>query len=199
MAAARIGPNAIIQVAAALVAADGAERMRTLFACAGLRHHLDSPTAHMEDEDEVVRLHARLRESHSPDECRRIARAAGLATGDYLLAHRIPRGAQRLLRGLPATLASRAMLAAIGKHAWTFAGSGTFRAYPGPWLRGCPVVVAIEQCPLCRGALAPEPICDCYAATFERLYGVLVSPAARVREVRCHARGDTECAFEILW
>lgn len=199
MAAARIGPNAILQVAAALVTADGPERTRALFAAAGLKHHLDSPPERMVDEADVVRLHAELRDSHAPEACRRIARVAGLATGDYLLAHRIPVPAQRVLKALPASLASRALLAAIAKHAWTFAGSGTFRATPGPWWGGAPVVVAIEHCPLCRGAIAPEPICDYYAATFERLYAVLVAPAASVREVRCHARGDTECAFEIVW
>lgn len=199
MAAARIGPNAIIQVAAALVAAEGPERTRALFADARLQHHLDAPPAHMVDESEVVRLHERLRAVRTPDECRRIARTAGLATGDYLLANRIPAAAQRVLRLLPAPLASRALLAAIGGHAWTFAGSGTFRATPGSWWGGTPVVLTIEHCPLCRGAIAPEPICDYYAATFERLYAVLVAPAARVREVRCHARGDTECRFEIVW
>lgn len=199
MVAARIGPNAIIQVAAALVAAEGPGPARALFAEAGLQHHLESPPTHMVDESEVVRLHERLRATRTPTECRRIARAAGFATGDYLLAHRIPAPAQRLLRALPAALASRALLAAIGGHSWTFAGSGLYRARPGPWFGGTPVVLTIGRCPLCRGAIAPEPVCDYYAATFERLYAELVSAGARVREVRCHARGDAECAFEIVW
>lgn len=199
MVSARIGPNAIIQVAAALVAAEGPERTRALFAEAQLQHHLESPPTHMVDEADVVRLHERLRAARTPDDCRRVARAAGLATGDYLLANRIPAAAQWVLRRLPASLASRALLAAIGGHSWTFAGSGLFEARPGPWLHGAPVVLEIAHCPLCRGAIAPEPICDYYAATFERLYARLVHDRAVVHETECTARGDRACRFVVSW
>ena len=50
-------------------------------------------------------------------------------TGDYLLAHRIPKPVQALLKRLPAPLAARVLLAAITRHAWTFAGSGRFEAH----------------------------------------------------------------------
>ena len=43
---------------------------------------------------------------------RALGRAAGLATGDYLLAHRIPAVARALLPRLPAGLAARLLLAA---------------------------------------------------------------------------------------
>lgn len=193
-AVARIGPNAILQVTDALLAACGAERTRELYEAAGLAAYLGDPPSGMVDEREVMRLHAVLRARLPEPALRRIAWDAGTTTGDYLLAHRIPRVAQRVLRALPPSLASRALLAAIARHAWTFAGSGTFSSRAGR-----PVVVSIEDCPLCRGARATAPLCDYYAATFQRLFRVLVAPAALVTETACSARGDDACRFSIAW
>jgi divinyl protochlorophyllide a 8-vinyl-reductase len=191
---ARIGPNAILQVTEALTAACGPARTLELYEDAGLAAYLGEPPTGMVDEREVMRLHAVLR-SRLPDvEQRRVAWQAGTATGDYLLAHRIPGAVQRVLKVLPAWLSSRVLLAAIGRHAWTFAGSGTFSARAGR-----PVVVSIVDCPLCRGARSAAPLCDYYAATFERLYRVLVAPAAVVTETSCSARGDDACRFSIAW
>jgi divinyl protochlorophyllide a 8-vinyl-reductase len=125
---------------------------------------------------------------------REVAAEAGAATGDYLLAHRIPGFAQRVLRVLPAPLASRVLLKAITQHAWTFAGSGHFHAHPGQ-----PVVITIGDCAICRGARAAEPCCDYYSATFTRLFAVLVHPRATTREVACIAAGAPACRFEISW
>lgn len=197
--AARIGPNAIIQVADAVQAAAGGGVTAELFAAAGLTPYLRSPPAGMVDEREVIRLHAALRARLPADDVRRIVRHAGAATGDYLLANRIPAIAQWVLRALPAGLASRALLAAIAKHSWTFAGSGTFTARPADRRTGRPVTVAIGDCPLCRGAHADAPICDYYAATFERLFRRLVAPAAVATETGCSARGDAACTFAITW
>jgi divinyl protochlorophyllide a 8-vinyl-reductase len=197
-AGARIGPNAIIQVADALRGAHGSALAEELFAAVGLQRYLVAPPTTMVDEREVVRLHAALRERLPPAERRRVQYEAGLATGDYLLAHRIPRAAQRVLRLLPAGLASRTLLAAIRRHAWTFAGSGTFTVDAGG-IRARHAVVRIAQCPMCRDSRAEAPICDYYAATFERLYRVLVAPAAGAAEIACCARGDPACAFRIAW
>jgi divinyl protochlorophyllide a 8-vinyl-reductase len=123
-----------------------------------------------------------------------VAIEAGAATGDYLFAHRIPRLAQRLLRVLPAPLASRVLLKAITRHAWTFAGSGHFAARAGH-----PVIITIGDCAICRGARAAAPCCDCYSATFTRLFAELVHPHATAREVECIAAGAAACRFEISW
>jgi divinyl protochlorophyllide a 8-vinyl-reductase len=61
------------------------------------------------------------------------------------------------------------------------------------------VVLSIRHNPLCAGLAADAPACDFYAATFERLFQVLVHPRSRVREVACEACGDAECRFEIRW
>jgi divinyl protochlorophyllide a 8-vinyl-reductase len=165
-----------------------------LFDSVGLAHHLRQPPQHMVDEEEVRRLHGALRETLGWDRAAAVARDAGLRTADYLLAHRIPRPVQWVLKRLPAPLAARVLLSAISRHAWTFAGSGEFSARVGQ-----PVVLTIRNNPLCRGVRAAAPACDYYAAVFQRLFQVLVHARAVVHEVACEARGDPECRFEVRW
>ena len=191
---ARIGPNAITQLAAALEARHGAAFTGRILESAGLGRYREAPPAAMVPESEVTSLHVALRAALDPAGCATVCRDAGERTGDYLLANRIPRAAQAVLRLLPAPLASRALLAAIGRHAWTFAGSGRFTAEPGT-----PLVLSIRGCALCRGAALGAPGCVYYAATFERLYRALVAPAARVSEVSCEACGADACRFEVRW
>lgn len=192
--AGRIGPNAITRLAEALCGDIGEPATRGLFGHAGLADYLDRPPQEMVDEREVTRLHRELRDCLGSEHARRVSLDAGRKTGDYLLAHRIPQPVQWLLKRLPAPLASRVLLAAIRRHAWTFAGSGRFRARAGR-----PVRLEIAGNPLCRGALSAEPVCDYYAATFERLFRALVHPDARVVETACEAKGDASCVFEVRW
>jgi divinyl protochlorophyllide a 8-vinyl-reductase len=196
--AGRIGPNAITRVAEVLPVRVGRAVTAQVFEAAGLARYLQEPPQAMVDETEVRRLHGVLRETLGDAEARAVARAAGTRTADYLLAHRIPRPVQRLLKVLPAPLAARVLLAAIARHAWTFAGSGQFSARCA-WRQGPPVVLAIRGNPLCRGLATAAPACDYYAATFERLFRVLVQARSRVLEVACEACGDPECRFEIDW
>jgi divinyl protochlorophyllide a 8-vinyl-reductase len=193
-AAARIGPNAITRVAEVMRERFGPGGADAVFSGAGIARYLDSPPERMVDEADVARLHRRLREALGIDEARRVGREAGLRTGDYLLAHRIPRPVQWLLRGLPAALAARVLLGAIARHAWTFAGSGRFRV-----LHGRPLLLFIERNPLCRDVRAEQPLCDFYAATFERLFRVLVHRGSGVREVACESMGAPACVFEVRW
>jgi divinyl protochlorophyllide a 8-vinyl-reductase len=193
----KIGPNAITRVAEVMHARLGLNATRALFAHAGLLHYLRQPPEHLVDETEVRALHGALREQLGDDDAAEVARSAGRRTADYLLAHRIPRLVQRLLKRLPARLAARVLLAAITRHAWTFAGSGNVSADPGG--RRKPVVLRIRHNPLCHGVSTAAPACDFYAATFERLFQMLVQPRSRVEEVACEACGDTECRFEVRW
>ena len=114
---------------------------------------------------------------------------AGRRTGDYLLAHRIPRAVQRVLRCVPAPLASRVLLSAIRRLAWTFAGSGTFDATAAPRPR-----LTIAGNPLCRELQASAPVC-----AYEHLFRALVHPDATVTEVTCEATGAVACVFEVRW
>jgi divinyl protochlorophyllide a 8-vinyl-reductase len=192
--AGRIGPNAITRVAEVLRERLGDAAAQRLFGRAGLRPYLAQPPEAMVDEAEVTRLHQVLRESLGPTQARQVAREAGTRTARYLLAHRIPRPAQAVLKRLPAALAAPALLSAIGRHSWTFAGSGSFRSQAGH-----PVVLSITHNPMCRGATLPEPGCDFYAATFEHLFRVLVHPSSTVVETHCEACGDPMCRFELRW
>lgn len=192
--AGEVGPNAITRVAEALRSHRGERLCREIFAAAGLERHLDAPPARMVPEQQVAALQRALRARLGDAHAARIAREAGRLTGEYLLAHRIPRPAQWLLRALPAGLAAPVLLAMIARHAWTFAGSGSLRAK-----RGSPARIIISGCPLCRGQRADHSLCELYAVTLERLFIRLVHPSAVVRETACSARGDPACVFEIAW
>jgi divinyl protochlorophyllide a 8-vinyl-reductase len=185
---ARIGPNAILQHLPVLDDAIG-ERLRgALLYRAGVDE--PPPDAGMLPEIAVARLHHAVR-LFLPDRAPAIQRAAGLATGDYILAHRIPRGAQVLIRALPKPLGARLLATAISKHAWTFAGSGQFRV-----LGHGPLRVEIRDNPLAQHAF-DHPVCEWHAAVFERLFGALVWPDVQVDEESCTAMGDPSCIFRI--
>ncbi len=195
--AGRIGPNAILQCMSALEAAFGRTRGAELMRLAGLGRHVDDPPQRMIDERDVQVLHHTLRTELGISTARSVARRAGLATGDYLLAHRIPAPARVVLPRLPASLAARLLLAAVSKHAWTFCGSGQFRVLPAG--DGRPLRVSLTGSATSVDATSEEPLCDYFAATFERLFQVLVHPATRVVETECMAMGAPACVFEIRW
>jgi divinyl protochlorophyllide a 8-vinyl-reductase len=200
---ARIGPNAITRVAEALRQFGGRALAEAVFARAGLEHHLRTPPERMVDERDVIGLHHALRATLDVAEVDRIAREAGERTAAYLLAHRIPRPVQAVLRRLPAPLAARALLRAIGAHAWTFAGSGHFEASAPGWRAasrgGRPVRLALHDNPTCRGVRTESPACAYHAAVFERLFATLVHPDARATETACSAAGGDACRFEVRW
>ena len=185
---ARIGPNAILQHLPVLDAAIG-ERLRgALLYRAGVAE--PPPDAGMLPEDEVARLHHAVR-LFLPDRAPEIQRAAGQATGDYILAHRIPKPAQRLIRALPAWAGARLLSAAIAKHAWTFAGSGAFRI-----ISHRPLIFEIARNPLAQGP-SSTPICHWHRAVFAQLFGALVWPDVVVTEYDCAATGAKACRFLI--
>ncbi|WP_127075732.1 bacteriochlorophyll 4-vinyl reductase [Rhodomicrobium lacus] len=189
-----IGPNAIIRVAETLRERLGDDAALEVFARAKLETRLVTPPESMVPETEVGALQTALFEGLAGEDAKRISFEAGLRTGDYLLARRIPKFAQFVLKRLPPRMAARTLLSAIGKHSWTFAGSGTFEAKAG-----YPVLVSIANCPLCRGRHGAEPQCDFYAGTFQRLFETLVSRNTTVREIECEAMGGSACIFEIAW
>jgi divinyl protochlorophyllide a 8-vinyl-reductase len=190
----RIGPNAVTRVAEALRPTLSEGEVARLFDLAGIARYLNSPPQRMVDEREVTALHRVLRSELGVPRALAVAREAGVRTGDYLLANRIPKPVQSLLWVLPARLASRVLIGAIARHAWTFAGSGEFSTEPGP-----PVRLAIAGCCICRGAQADAPLCDFYAAAIERLFRVLVHRDAVVTETTCQAMGADACTFQIRW
>ncbi|NCA68489.1 MAG: bacteriochlorophyll 4-vinyl reductase [Sphingobacteriia bacterium] len=193
-AVARVGPNAIIRVAEALEERHGPAALARLLDAAELGHYRQALPTEMVDEREVTRVQTALREQLGLQEAHRIARDAGLRTGDYLLANRIPQPVQRILEVLPAPLASRVLIKAIQRNAWTFVGSGVFSARPGR-----PTHLMVTNGPICADVRADEPVCDFYAGSFERLFSRLVHPRARVSEIACQAMGAQACVFEVRW
>lgn len=186
---ARIGPNAVTRLAEAAAARMGDAACAALFAAAGLGHHLARPPETMVDEADVMALHRTLAALH-PAEAERIAADAGVRTARYLLGHRIPRPAQAVLRVLPPGLAARILLAAIGKHSWTFAGSGRFEARAGRDVR-----VRIEGGPF-REPAAAAPLLAFYESVFAHLFATLVSRRSRVEA------GSVDgmiCQFTMTW
>lgn len=190
----RIGPNAVIRLAEALDALESKAVTKRLFIAADLESYVHSPPQAMVPEDDVTLLHRHLRHDLKPTRAATVSWLAGQRTADYLLANRIPRPVQRLLKLLPARLAAFILLKAIGAHAWTFAGTSRFT-----WRMGHPITLTFEDCPLCRGDHAGEPCCSYYAATFERLFRELISSKTDVRETACIAMGGEACRFEITF
>lgn len=189
-AAGRVGPNALTQMAAAL----GPDAAPAVFRAAGLAARLAAPPRDMVPEAEVTALHRALRQHCGDARAGVVSGQAGRLTAEYLLANRIPRALQWLLLRVPARLAARILVAAIRRHAWTFAGSGRFRILPG-W----PMRLEIEGGPIARAAPASEPVCAYYAATFETLFRALVSARTKVEEISCEAAGARACVFELRW
>ncbi len=191
---ARIGPNAIIRVAEALNAQGDPQLTQRIFAAARLDHYLDALPEQMVPETDVIALQQTLRQELTPEQAQAINFDAGLRTGDYLLANRIPGFAQVILRLLPPRPACRMLLTAVGKNAWTFSGSGSYR-----FEMTKPVAVHIADCPISRGATATAPVCAFYTGTFQRLSETLISRSAQVTETQCQALGAEACVFEIRW
>lgn len=177
-----IGPNAVLQLLPLLEQAGLCSRVMVQ---AGM---FAAPSAlGLMPEAPAARLHQALR-AVAPDLAPALAWAAGVGTARYILAHRIPRPAQMLLRVAPRAYAARALGAAIARHAWTFAGSGQFS-------QPARMVFAIADNPIVRGEVAAQPLCHWHRAVFETLFRDLVDDQLRCAETCCCAQGAAACRF----
>ncbi|MGD0105595.1 MAG: bacteriochlorophyll 4-vinyl reductase [Rhodopila sp.] len=189
-----IGPNAVTQLIGALKLA-GLDRLAApIFQAAGEGAWLTDPPSVMVDERRVAGLHQAVRAVLPRPDADAVMTEAGMLTADYLLVNRIPWLVQIVMKRLPAWLAARILVLAIRAHAWTFAGTGRFRAK-----MGSPIILEIEGNPLCHGERTSAPVCAWHAAVFQQLFAVLVSPSTTVVETACEARGDACCRFVIDW
>lgn len=190
----RIGPNAVIQLVAALKALGETDAMSRLFKDAGHDAWIESPPEKMIPASEAARLHVGLRRLlPEPRAAAALAMAGGL-TADYLLANRIPRFAQAVFKVLPARVSAWALMRLISAHAWTFAGSGVFS-----FVIDSGAEARIGDNPLCSGLRTEAPACVWHTAVFEGLFRALVSPSTRAQETACRARGDDCCRFRLDW
>jgi divinyl protochlorophyllide a 8-vinyl-reductase len=189
---ARIGPNSIIQLAAVLrerhgdtVAAD------LLFGSTG--YALAALPSAMVDERETQAFVRAVMQALGERPGAELLRDAGRRTAEYLMANRIPRPAQWLIRWLPRRAGLTVLLKAMQANAWTFAGSGTFAVATTP----SGAELGFHACAMCRDMHTDGPVCDFYAGTFEHLIRTLVTTAATVQEVECIATGGRRCRFEV--
>jgi divinyl protochlorophyllide a 8-vinyl-reductase len=187
---ARIGPNAILQFVPVLEDAVGRARTAQLLAQAGIIA-LPDPAMGLIDEGPAARLHQVVRQA-LPGDAARLAAQAGRRTGDYILAHRIPKPAQAVLKRLPSRLSARILSKAIAKNAWTFCGSGEFQLV-AHW----PPVFEIADNPVVGGEVANLPLCHWHAAVFERLFCAICGPRWQAVETNCCAQGARACRFEL--
>lgn len=189
-----IGPNAVTRMTQALRALGDDTLCRRIFVRAGLAHHLAAPPTRMIPESDVAVLHRAAIEELGEARAAEISREAGRLTGEYLLANRIPALAQRVLKRLPRGIAARILVAAIARHAWTFAGSGAFAYAFAPQL-----TLKLTGSPICREIRTQEPACAYYAATFERVFAEILGPTLSVKETECAAIGAPACVFVVRW
>lgn len=170
-----------------------------------LRERIDLPdpwpvpgqTPSMIPEAWFLRAIDAVRDLLPPERAEAVLRRAGSLTARYVARHRIPRAFRWLLRWLPDRWALQLLLSAFERHAWTFAGSGTFRVVDG-------LTLSLTGCPTCRPAEDVPHLGDVsgfsgayYEAAFEDLIH-LAAPRALVREVQCAHVGAPDCRFEIL-
>lgn len=184
-----IGPNAILQLLPVLDRFCDRERRTQILAAAGIFEIPDGRS--MIPETDAARLHRQLR-LEEPKMAPTLAAYAGCETANYILANRIPRLAQTVLKMLPKHPSAWLLARAIEKHAWTFAGSGAF-AVQSPWS------FTIKNNPIVHQEVSDTPLCAWHAAVFEQLYRVLVSPDVRCTETRCAAQGASDtCHFSLV-
>jgi divinyl protochlorophyllide a 8-vinyl-reductase len=186
---ARIGPNSVLQLVPLLDEVLGEGERNRLMRLSGLSV-LPSNDGLME-ETPAATLHQALR-SHHPSVAASLTRQAGERTADYIIKHRIPVAALQVMRHLPAWLSAPMLASVIEKHAWTFAGSGSFRVVSKQ-----PLIFELVDNPVVRGESADAPICHWHTAVFQRLFNDIVDPSLKCIETHCCASGAESCRFEI--
>lgn len=181
----KIGPNSVIQLGETVIERLGREAARALYRHAQIPHLLDDPPDKMIEESVPAALFKSLWQVF-PGEAKRLADEAGQRTADYIIAHRIPGFAQKILRFCPKSWGARLLLKSIKQNAWTFAGSGQCDIKLGRTF-----LISIRDNPLAM------PECAWHRAVLERLFDRLVAKGADVRHVACCSKGAKACRFEI--
>lgn len=184
---AKIGPNAILQLAEVLDSERHDRWRRDIFYRAGLSRMLIEPPTSMVDERAVADLYQALFERLPLAAALRIAGEAGTRTARYILANRIPKPVQAVLKILPRRWSTPLLLRAIERHAWTFAGSGEVRIETGPSM-----AIEIVANPIAM------PGCVWHVAVFEELFRYLIAKETRVEHRSLYRAGLPVCRFEIM-
>ena len=187
--AATVGPNAILQYLPVLQESLGATGLIDFFEA----EHLDCipDGSEMIDEAHAARFHQAVLRSF-PDKASDLARSAGAATAEYIIANRIPKFARAILAILPRPVAENMLCRSIAEHAWTVTGSGVFNVE-----NQSPITFEIGRNPIVQGMHTQQPVCDWHVAVFERLFHGLIGGNYTVVETQCCATGSSACRFEL--
>jgi len=182
---AKIGPNSIIQTVAALEAVYGKHETEALLTIAGQGHLVGNLPSEMVEEEKFHSLVKALDREIGSDKLAGILDDSGQRTAAYLLKVRIPGFFQKLLRPLPPGLAFKLLLFAIGKNAWTFAGSGAFSYTSGH----APVITV-------RVTYPTLPVVgNFYLGTFTKLLKELVNPDTKIEPSITGTSGNITCRY----
>lgn len=174
-ASGRIGPNAILRLIEAVEAQEGAAAAAELLNQAGLSYHRNQLPQDMVDEKEVASLHTALSVRFPRPHAIMLAHRAGVATAEYLLANRIPRMAQPIIKLLPTSLGLKTLVKSMAGHAWTFAGSAEF-AHDAK----LPGRLSLSGGLYETSPTTAETMTTFYTATFQTLFDALMRSSIRV-------------------
>ena len=191
---AQIGPNVVLQLIPAAIALGLGDRLQTLFKAAGFENWWTDPPKEMIAAKDAAILFCAIHKTFSGMEAEALLTRAGQMTADYLLANRIPRAAQVILRLMPRNISVPVLSNAIAKHAWTFAGAGRFQARMTPALQ-----FEIAGNPLCADLQTSYPSCHWHAAVFQRIFESIFHKPVRVIEKDCACVSDRFCRFDIIF
>ncbi len=186
---ATVGPNAILQYLPVLQESLGEAGLCDFFEAEQLDFIPDG--SEMIDEIHAARFHQAVLRSF-PDRAGQLARSAGAATAEYIIANRIPKFARAILAILPRPVAENMLCRSIAEHAWTFAGSGVFSVD-----NQTPITFEIGRNPIVMGLRSDAPVCDWHVAVFEQLFTRLIGGKYQVIERQCCASGAEACRFEL--
>ncbi|WP_168800905.1 bacteriochlorophyll 4-vinyl reductase [Peteryoungia ipomoeae] len=187
---ARLGPNAIIQAGEVLSSRYGFGAASRIYEAAGLSRYIQTPPEALIDEREAQALFAAIRQALPAGEADKVLSEAGSRTAQYILKNRIPKTARQILPLLPSAIASRALVSAISRHAWTFSGSGRFAARVRGWRHPVPTLVI-------AGNPLATPGCPWHGAVFKGLFEALTSAHVVIAHARCCGRGNALCEWVI--
>ena len=182
---AKIGPNSIIQTVAALEASYGKNEAEALLTIARQGHLVGNLPSEMVEEETFHTLVKALEREIGSEKLAAILNDSGQRTAAYLLKVRIPGFFQKLLKPLPPGLAFKLLLFAIGKNAWTFAGSGDF-SYTSGTTPEITVKVTFPTLPV---------VGNFYLGTFTKLLKELVNPKTTIDASITGESGDITCRY----
>jgi divinyl protochlorophyllide a 8-vinyl-reductase len=182
-----MGPNAIIQTVHALNSFYGESQTSALLERGGHAHLLDNLPTEMINEAEFHALVQMLVAQAGAMQAAQILYDAGQRTAAYLLTHRIPGFFQRLVSILPRRAGLSLLLWAIGRNAWTFVGSGTFRFAMGHH----PAIHIRVNYP------SVSPVASVYGGTFAHLTQTLIDRHITIQTTTTYAAGGIDCTYTL--